>query len=63
MSHIIREYADEKMKVALHLVHSNSFLTPQKEISCHIFKIAIFSKSFDDLMSHIIREYADEETK
>ena len=28
-------------------------LPPLKEISCHIFKMAIFSKFFDDLMSHI----------
>ena len=38
-------------------------LTPQREINCHIFKMAIFSKFFGDLMSHIIREYADEEIK
>ena len=38
-----------------------SVLTPKKINSCHIFKIAIFSKFFGDLMSHIIREYADEE--
>ena len=38
-------------------------LLPQMEISCHIFKLAIFSKFFGDLMSHIIREYADEEIK
>ena len=38
-------------------------MTPQKEISCHIFKLAIFSKFFDDLMSHIIREYAGKEMK
>ena len=31
------------------------------EISCHIFKLGIFSKFFGDLMSYIIREYADEE--
>ena len=36
---------------------------PQMEISGHIFKLAIFSKFFGDLMSHIIREYADEEMK
>ena len=35
----------------------------QIEISCRIFKLTIFSKSFVDLMSHIIREYADEEIK
>ena len=38
-------------------------LLPQMEISCHIFKLAIFSKFFGDLMSQIIREYAGEETK
>ena len=38
-------------------------LLPQMEISCHIFKLAIFSKFFGDLMSHIIREYANEEMK
>ena len=38
-------------------------LLPQMEISCHIFKLAIFSKFFGDLMSQIIREYADEEMK
>ena len=35
-------------------------LLPQMEISCHIFRLAIFSKFFGDLMSHIIREYAEE---
>ena len=30
-------------------------LTPQKETSCHIFKIAIFSKFFGEFMSPIIR--------
>ena len=38
-------------------------LLPQMKISCHIFKLAIFSKFFGDLMTHIIREYADEEMK
>ena len=33
-------------------------LPPQKEISCHIFKMAMFSKFFGDLMTHLIREYA-----
>ena len=33
-------------------------LPPMKEISCHIFKTAILTKFFDDLMNHIIREYA-----
>ena len=32
-------------------------LTPQKENSCHIFKLAIFSKFFVDLMGNIIRKY------
>ena len=31
-------------------------LTPQKKTSCHIFKMAIFSKFFGDIMSHIIKE-------
>ena len=30
-------------------------LTTQKETSCHIFKMDIFSKLFGDVMSHIIR--------
>ena len=30
-------------------------LTPQKKTSCHIFKMAIFSKLFGDFMSHITR--------
>ena len=38
-------------------------LLPQMEISCHIFKLAIFSKMFGDLMKHIIMEYADKEIK
>ena len=29
-------------------------LTPQKETGCHIFKMTIFSKFFDDFMRHII---------
>jgi hypothetical protein len=29
----------------------------------HTFKMAIFSKLFDDLVSHIIREYAGEKMK
>jgi hypothetical protein len=29
-----------------------------EETSCHIFKMAIFSKFFGDLMTYIIREYA-----
>ena len=32
--------------------------TPQKETSCHIFKMAIFSKNFGNLMTYNIREYA-----
>jgi hypothetical protein len=30
-------------------------LTPQKETSCHISKMANFSKLFGDFMRHIIR--------
>ena len=30
-------------------------LTPQKKTSCHIFKMAIFSKFFGDIISHITR--------
>ena len=30
-----------------------------KETSCHILKMAIFSKFFGDLMTYVIREYAD----
>ena len=41
----------------------NLVLLPHMEISCHIFKLATFSKFFGDLMSHIISEYADEEMK
>ena len=40
-----------------------SFDTPQKEISCHIFKMAILTKLFGDLMNHIIREYAGKKIK
>ena len=36
-------------------------LTPQKEISCHIFKMVILTKFFDDLMNHITMEYAGKE--
>ena len=32
-----------------------SVLLHQIEISCHTFKLAIFSKFFGDAMSHIIR--------
>ena len=38
-------------------------LSPQKEISCHIFKMAILTKFFDDLMNHITREYAGKKMK
>ena len=38
-------------------------LDPQKEISCHIFKKAILTKFFDDLMNHITREYAGKKKK
>ena len=38
-------------------------LLHQMEISCHIFKLALFSKFFSDLMSHMIREYAGKEMK
>jgi hypothetical protein len=34
-----------------------------EKLSCHISKLAIFSKFFGDLMSHIIREYAGKEMK
>ena len=30
-------------------------LRPQKKISCHIFKMAILTKFFDDLMNHIAK--------
>ena len=36
----------------------NSILTTQKEISCHIFKMAILTKFFGDIIDHITREYA-----
>ena len=39
-------------------ISPKSVLTPQKEISCHIFKMAILTKFFDDLMNHITRKYA-----
>ena len=35
-------------------------LRPRKKISWHIFKMAILTKFFDDLMNHIVREYAGE---
>ena len=38
-------------------------LLHQMEISCHFFKLALFSKFFGDLISHMIREYADKEIK
>ena len=38
-------------------------MTPQKEIGCHIFKMAIISKFFLDLMDHIIRKYAGKKMK
>ena len=38
-------------------------LRPQKEISCHIFKMAILTKFFDNLMNHITREYAGKTMK
>ena len=38
-------------------------LTPLKKNGCHIFKIAIFSKFFGDVMNHIIRENAGEKIK
>ena len=38
-------------------------LRPQKEISCHIFKMAILTKFFDNLMNHITREYAGKKIK
>ena len=44
-------------------ISPNWILTPQKEISCHIFKMAILTKFFDDLMNHITREYAGEKMK
>ena len=38
-------------------------LPPMKETSCNIFKIAISSKFFGDLMTHLISEYAGKEIK
>ena len=38
-------------------------LPPMKETSCHIFKMAIFSKFFFDLITHVTREYACEKIK
>ena len=38
-------------------------LTPQKEISCHIFKMVILTKFFDNLMNYITREYAVKKMK
>jgi hypothetical protein len=38
-------------------------LRPQKEISCHIFKMAILTKFFDNLMNHITRKYAGKKFK
>ena len=40
-----------------------SVLIPQKEINCHIFKMAILTKFFDDLINHITREYAGKKMK
>ena len=34
-----------------------------KETSCHIFKMAFFSKFFGDLITHITREYAGKKIK
>ena len=42
----------------LRAISPKRVLTPQKEISYHIFKMAILTKFFDDLMNHITREYA-----
>ena len=36
---------------------------PQKETSCHTFKMTIFSKFFVDIMTHIIRWNAGEKIK
>ena len=47
----------------LSLFHTEVSFDTSEEISCHIFKIDIFSKLLSDLVSHIIREYADEEMK
>ena len=33
--------------------NASSVLKPQKETSCHIFKVAIFSKFFGGFTSHI----------
>ena len=33
------------------------------EISCHIFKMAILTKKFGDLMNHITREYLGKKMK
>ena len=38
-------------------------MTPQRKISCHMFKMPIFPKFFGDIMSHIIRSHADEKIK
>ena len=38
-------------------------LTPQRKTSCHIFKMAIFSKFFVDVMTHIIRDNAAKRIK
>ena len=38
-------------------------LTPQKENSCHIFKMPTFSKLFGCFMAHIIRQNAGETIK
>ena len=38
-------------------------LTPPKEISSHIFKMAIFPKFFEAFMSHIIRKNTGKKTK
>ena len=45
------------------VISPNSILTPQREISCHIFKMAILTKFFNDLMNHIAREYAGKKMK
>ena len=47
----------------LRAISPKRVLTPQKEISYHIFKMAILTKFFDDLMNHITREYAGEKMK
>ena len=38
-------------------------LTPQREIGCHTFILAVLTKFFGDLMNHIIREYTGKEIK